>query len=482
MLSVWGLLAAVPMLLAPRFGADLALLGAFLFAVALVLDVSVLGRAARPALPASLFALGGLAGFSLVVAGCVSFATLAAGNGWAPPDAAPPGSGAPIHWAAVVLVAPVFEELLYRERLLRAFRAAVGGIPAVLLTSSLFAISHLEPPLVLAAFAVGAALGAVRLCFGSIALCIGIHAGLNAASIACGLAPLRCALRCAAFAFASIGVAAVADAGEVRWSGTLAIDFLSPSLPRLAIPGGGVATVNGSGGQFPLTSLRLAGGITGSAATPVTDPEVTATLRSIRIAATLGSGALRPFSPSAPPSQPQLSQNALPVLGAARLCFFSPHCSSALVLPFTVAGGKKGLGVGGSWTAGGFGSPSVSIEAAPWTPLTASVIVTSVGGETVGVPTAGWVHGPFSLAASAALPDGEVSLVTPIRIAYSGNRPIPGFGRLTLRFVPEPGRLSLLAAGIVGLLCIGRGRISSPPCPARRQPCERSAIRSSEDF
>jgi hypothetical protein len=126
----------------------------------------------------------------------------------------------------------------------------------------------------------------------------------------------------------------------------------------------------------------------------------------------------------------------------------------------------------------GFGSPSVSIEGAPWTLRTASVLVTSAGGAEVGVPTAGWVHGPFSFVASAALTGGSIFLVTPTRIQYSGGRPIPAFGRLTLRFVPEPGRLSLLAAGIAGLLSIGR--IRPPPGPARSRSCNPSAIPSSD--
>jgi len=482
MLSVWGLLAAVPMLLEPCFGSELALLGAFLAATAVVLAAPAVARvpaarARRPGPAAPFFSLGGLAGSFAITAGVAEFAGLAAGDGWLPPDT-PAGSRALVRWAAVVLVAPVFEELLYRERLLGAFQPAVGGIPAVLLTSLLFAIPHLQPSLAAAAFAVGVALGLVRLRSGSIALCIGIHAGLNAASLASGLPSPRLLLRGAALVFASVGVAAAAAAGEVRWSGTLAINFLASGLPAIAIPGSGVATVNGGGGAFPLNSLRLAGGISGSTVVAVTDPDVTVTLENIRLSAALGTGTLAPFTPSALPSQPQLSRNALPVPGAARLCFLSPDCGSALTLPFTTARGGKGLGIGGAWTANGFGSPSISVEAAPWTLRTASAIFTTASGAEVGVPTAGWVHGPFSFAASAALTDGSASLVTPMRFQYSGSRPIPAFARLTLRFAPEPGRLSLLAAGIAGLLAIGRVR--PPPGPAGSRPCNPSAIPSSD--
>jgi hypothetical protein len=96
------------------------------------------------------------------------------------------------------------------------------------------------------------------------------------------------------------------------------------------------------------------------------------------------------------------------------------------------------------------------------------VIVTTESGETVGVPAAGWIHGPFSLATTAALTSGSISLVTPMRIKSSDGRQIPVFGRLTLRFVPEPGQLPLLAVGIAGLFCLGRNRIHPRQRPARR--------------
>jgi hypothetical protein len=108
------------------------------------------------------------------------------------------------------------------------------------------------------------------------------------------------------------------------------------------------------------------------------------------------------------------------------------------------------------------------MEAAPWTPRTASVIITTESGETVGVPAAGWIHGPFSLATTAGLTGGAISIVTPMRIKYSDGRRIPAFGRLTLRFVPEPGPLPLLAVGIAGLFCLGRNRIRPRERPARR--------------
>jgi membrane protease YdiL (CAAX protease family) len=92
---------------------------------------------------------------------------------------------------AVLGLAPVFEELLYRERLLLALRTRTGALLAVTISSLLFALPHLEPWSVLTTSLVGLALGALMLASGSVALCIGLHAGLNLAAIVCGIPPAR---------------------------------------------------------------------------------------------------------------------------------------------------------------------------------------------------------------------------------------------------------------------------------------------------
>ena len=100
----------------------------------------------------------------------------------------------PLLLAAVLGLAPVFEELLYRERLLLALRTRVGAGLAVAISSLLFALPHLEPWSVLATSLVGLVLGALMLVGGSVALCIGLHAGLNLAAVVCGIPPARLAL------------------------------------------------------------------------------------------------------------------------------------------------------------------------------------------------------------------------------------------------------------------------------------------------
>jgi membrane protease YdiL (CAAX protease family) len=475
-LSVWSLLLGLPMALEAFVGADRAQCAGFAAAAALVAAIPARARARVSRRVLGLLSLGGLAGFAGYPAAVAGFDALAGATGWPALSSASPGAGGAAHGALAILLAPVLEELLYREHLLLALRAAVGGGLAVPIASLFFALPHLAPPMVLASFFAGLVLGIARLFSGSIAVCIGIHAGLNSAAFVCGHPPLRWALpnawsaaaAAAALGAALLGVAAGASAGEMRWSGTFSLEFPSHGLPDVAFPGSGVAGVNLAGRGFALTSLRLAGGITGSTAIPLTDPEVTAWFQSVRASPKLGTGSLRPFSPSAPPGEVQLTQNTLPVRGSVRLCLFYSNCSSAVALPLTVDGGRTGLGVGGSWTVGGFGTLRISMEAAPWTPRTASVAVTTESGDTSGVPAAGWIHGPYSLATTAALTGGAISLVTPIRIDFLGGQQIPGFGRLTLRFVPEPDRLPLLAVGIAGLFFLGRNCIHPRQRPARR--------------
>ena len=125
-----------------------------------------------------------------------------------------------------------------------------------------------------------------------------------------------------------LGVARPCPATELSWVGTLAFEFPTsrPSRP-IAIIGTGVASVNASGGGVHLAELRLAGGITGTATLPLTDPD-TATLISLRIAASLGTGTFLPLALSSQ-SRP-ITRRTLPVAGIARLCTLFPGCSSSL--------------------------------------------------------------------------------------------------------------------------------------------------------
>jgi hypothetical protein len=59
---------------------------------------------------------------------------------------------------SLVALAPIFEELVYRGRLLPALRARIRLLPAIVASSALFAIPHLDRWSVLGTFLVGLAL------------------------------------------------------------------------------------------------------------------------------------------------------------------------------------------------------------------------------------------------------------------------------------------------------------------------------------
>jgi hypothetical protein len=149
-----------------------------------------------------------------------------------------------------------------------------------------------------------------------------------------------------------------------------------------------------------------------------------------------------------------LTRGVLPLRGLAKLCMFSTACGTFLPLDLTrqtPGGGIEGVGVGGLVTVGGSSPLRFSIEGAPWTLHTATVSVATGGGGAFPVFTSGFAHGVGSVTGSTGLPGGMLQLVTPIRITSSQNSDLAGFGRLRVRFLPEPGWLVLLAAGLAGL-------------------------------
>jgi membrane protease YdiL (CAAX protease family) len=180
LVGVWTLLL-VAAELAVRVGVGAALLCAHLAATVLLL-------ATRPRDATPLVVSPRV----LVVAwtaGCVSFpgwiaVTWLVGCALGLPPRAGGLSGAaePAAWLAVLLLAPVFEELLYRERLLDALRVRLGSPAAVVASSALFALPHAEPWQITATALVGLGLGAGRCAGAPLAACMAFHAGLNSAA------------------------------------------------------------------------------------------------------------------------------------------------------------------------------------------------------------------------------------------------------------------------------------------------------------
>lgn len=180
LVGVWTLLLVAPEL-AVRVGAGAALLCVHAAAVGLLLVTRPRGAAALSASPRVLVVAW--------TAGCVSYPgwiavtwLVGCALGLPPRSGGLSGAGGPAVWLAVLLLAPVFEELLYRERLLDALRVRLGAPAAIAATSVLFALPHAEPWHITATALVGLGLGAGRCAGAPLAACIAFHAGLNAAA------------------------------------------------------------------------------------------------------------------------------------------------------------------------------------------------------------------------------------------------------------------------------------------------------------
>jgi hypothetical protein len=276
-----------------------------------------------------------------------------------------------------------------------------------------------------------------------------------------------------------VGAASVASAAPLNWEGTVTV--IIADNPRVHVTGGGVATLNASAGGIPahLSTLRLAesrGNVAGTETVFITDPEVAANgVAAIIVDATLGTGSFAPISGGAA-STVVLARDTLPVRGVAKVCILSTSCTAyvalPLTLPTTVNGvpgtGTKGIGIGGFLTAGGYGGIRLSLEAAPWTIKTATVvdqITTPTGGSRIFTfqTAKGWAHAPASTTSSTAQPSGVVQLVTPGQIET--NLPLGSSDQMAVRvilvlhFIPEPGLLLLLGSGVVGLAVLGRRRL-----------------------
>ena len=188
-----------------------------------------------------------------------------------------------------------------------------------------------------------------------------------------------------------------------------------------------------------------------------------------------GTGTFGPISGGAA-SATVLTRNLMAVYGMAKICLLSTVCSLYLDMPFTqpttvngVPGtGISAVGVGGLITAGGYGGIRISLEAAPWTIKTTSVIdqvTTATGGLRIfTIQTAkGWAHDPASTTTSTAQPSGVVQLVTPgqilSNIPLGSNDKLAGMVVTVMHFIPEPGLFLLLGSGVVGLGLLGRRRM-----------------------
>jgi hypothetical protein len=90
------------------------------------------------------------------------------------------------YWPAVialVVMAPITEELFFRGLVLRGFRLRYSKRKAIVLSSLLFAITHLTPNQFLSAFAIGLFLAWIVLETGSLWLGLFVHAVANGSGV-----------------------------------------------------------------------------------------------------------------------------------------------------------------------------------------------------------------------------------------------------------------------------------------------------------
>jgi hypothetical protein len=275
----------------------------------------------------------------------------------------------------------------------------------------------------------------------------------------------------------TLGIAVSAGAAPLNYEGT--VTLLLGEFGEQPLTGGGVATVNGSAGGIPahLNTMRIAGSRgapTGNFLNIVTNPEgIGNGIGAISYNdIEFGTGALAPISGAAA-SGAGLTQNVLPMRGLIKICILTSSCEVFLPLLLTqpilsVNGaqtGTKGVGIGGLITLGGGTNPiRLSIQAAPWTVKTATVIdhITTTGGNLIFTPLVkkGFAHGPASGTSSTAQPSGVVQLISPAQVEtnlpFGSNAKVSSGQTLLIHFIPEPGLLLLLGSGVVGLAVLGR--------------------------
>jgi hypothetical protein len=297
--------------------------------------------------------------------------------------------------------------------------------------------------------------------------------------------------------FASVGVANPGSAALVPFEGVLSLTI--GTLPTIPIPGGGVATVNGSAGGDTISSLVLpsrafvivnrAGPTPGvttskiSLVVPNAFPIVQLMLRVANGAITVTSGG------SCTAGHPNVScpggglAGFGGLQGSARVGLFYTHTAASSsgtqpVFNLTVPLGA----VGGGSTTGAQGSGiTVQLSGAGWTTGTVGVY-NPLGTLRTHIPSTFHVFPTLSFTASSSYPIGTtattttfvgsrdtspggafftdtITLVSPIQIFNNAQGGFaPSVATISIQLLPEPGGLLLLGAGAAALALYGRRR------------------------
>ncbi|HXV36565.1 MAG TPA: hypothetical protein VEC18_05440 [Myxococcota bacterium] len=260
-----------------------------------------------------------------------------------------------------------------------------------------------------------------------------------------------------------IALAARASATVMEVEATLSVEY--GTTAPLHLGGVGVASVNPVAGGDRLVSLQLGPILFGdSDPVPFTDPVVTALVKSYDLRGVSGrSGAFFDLS-HATTTPSKLTQNELPISGIARICLLFSGCLSSTTVELDLTqNGTRGVGIGGTVTAGNTTGFRVSLHHAPWQLAPATLLQSTVGGIITAMAT-GYARGPLSNASTAAKLGGVIQLIAPTQVFTEG---VPGgyserqalFTRITLRFAPEPIPLLVLGPGAMALALLGYRRL-----------------------
>ena len=229
-----------------------------------------------------------------------------------------------------------------------------------------------------------------------------------------------------------LGLAGQSQAVQLGFVGDISLQIAT--LNPATLPGSGNVTINGSAGGDHINSLAIAASVFTVAhfVVPVTDPAA-APIKGVQVTAQNAAGNFDNGSGKL--------GGVMPINGTTKVCLFGT-CSAAtanIEVPLAVAG------AGGSATVAA--AVNLTVIGAPWTTGTVSIgTVTVMGGA--------------APASSTAMASGTVSLVTPVFVSTNigPSAVVPVFAFMNLHFVPEPGTLVLLGAGIAGLVSYGRTR------------------------
>jgi hypothetical protein len=264
---------------------------------------------------------------------------------------------------------------------------------------------------------------------------------------------------CAVIAGVSMAVPAQALRLE-HFVGTLSVEFAG--LPPLVVAGDGHAQLDAAGSPF-VSLLVPESAYTGATSAVLVDGTQFGEssqyfpIGEILLSVRNGAGVLMDGA------------GVMPLRGLYRACLwgacsapvFSGLPTARVTVPFT-RNGTQGVGIGGSVFARGGDAGNVTVVGAPWT--TAPVTVPGPNGMTL--MRAGSIETPNggSNFAGAAQHGGVVQMVTPIAVYLGSGNQIPtqygGIATLRVTFTPEPGTAVLVAAGLIGLVELGRRRRS----------------------